>query len=409
MASFPQQADIAVVGTGIVGLACALALARTGQRVALLGPKAPLPPAGDVFDPRVYALSVASRDLLAELGVWDTLPADRLAEVRAMEIAGDGPAPGPLRMPAGHLHLSAWQGGYDCLAWIAESTELERVLRQAVQWSGVPWLADTLAGREADAGGQSVLLTAGGQRLACRLAVAADGARSPLRAAAGIAMRRRDYDTIALVMHFTAELPHQGRACQWFTGDGVLALLPMPDVAGAPQVSMVWSMPTARARALLDLPADGQAAAVPELLAQATGLRFGALAARGPLLGFPLALQTVSRLTDGAGVALVGDAAHLVHPLAGQGLNLGLGDVRALARAVAGRETYRQVNDARVLRRYERERAEPLLAMRAVTDGLQRLFGSHAPPVAWLRNAGMNAIDRLPLLKRALIDGASGR
>jgi len=400
------HADIVVVGTGIAGLAAALALARQGLRVELLGPRAPLPaPEAGRFDPRVYALSPASRGLLAGLGIWDALPAERIAGVRRMEIVGDRPAWGDR---PGRLGLSAWQAGCDHLAWIAESRELERVLRQAVQWSGIRWTTEDFVALDGARGAPGLTLrTAGGQALQARLAVAADGADSKLREAAGLAVSRSDYGATGVVVHLTAELPHQECACQWFTPDGVLALLPMPDTDEGPQVSMVWSMPRARADALLALPDHERAPALEARLAAATGGRLGALRVRSPLFGFPLTLQHCPQLAQ-RGVILLGDAAHVVHPLAGQGLNLGLGDVQALAQVLGGREPYRAVDDPRLLRRYQRARAEPLLAMRAVTDGLFHLFGSRAGPAAWLRNAGLDLVDRVPLLKRMLVNGASG-
>ena len=401
-----NHADIVVVGTGIAGLATALALARQGLAVALVGPRAPLPPLEpDRFDPRVYAISPASRQLLAELGIWDALPANRIAGVRAMEIFGDRPAWG--RHP-GRLGLSAWQAGSDYLAWIMESREIERVLRQAVQWSGIRWVAEAFTGAERgpDRSGWT-LQTAGGTTLHARLAVAADGADSRLRAAAGLTVERFDYGATGVVVHLTSALPHQECACQWFTPDGVLALLPMPDTDDGHQVSMVWSMPRSQADALLALPEEDRAATLEARLAAATRGRLGDLRVRGTMHGFPLALQRCPQLAH-EGVALVGDAAHVVHPLAGQGLNLGLGDVQALVRVLGGREPFRQVDDPRLLRGYERARAEPLLAMRTVTDGLFHLFGSQPAPVAWLRNAGLDLVDRMPLLKRMLVNGASG-
>jgi 2-polyprenyl-6-methoxyphenol hydroxylase-like FAD-dependent oxidoreductase len=170
---------------------------------------------------------------------------------------------------------------------------------------------------------------------------------------------------------------------------------------------MVWSMPRAQAQSLLSLGDAEQAAVLAERLAGVTRGQLGTLKARTPAVGFPLALQS-SRQLVAPGLALVGDAAHVVHPLAGQGLNLGLGDVQALAETLAARESFREVDDDKVLRRYQRARAEPLLAMRLMTDGLYHLFDTQAAPVAWLRNAGMNAVDRMPLLKRLLIGSASG-
>ncbi len=391
----PTSFDAVVVGTGIAGMAAALALARSGVRVSLLGPRATLPePAPDVFDPRVYALSPASQDFLTRLGAWGAIPTARIAPVEAMEVAGDGAT----------VRLAAAQAGIAQLASIVEGQALERALRTALQVFGVPWTASRFTGLTRRTDSQDLELhVEGGSRLAARLAVAADGAASPLRAAAGLAFRQRDYDATGVVVHLDAELPHHGVALQWFTPDGVLALLPLPDTADGAQVSMVWSMPRARATELLALPAAEAAQRVSAMLADVTGARLGRLVPRSGLHGFPLTLLTAPQMVS-RGIALVGDAAHVVHPLAGQGLNLGLGDAHALAQAVGGRESYRGPGDERVLRRYQRERAEPVIGMRLATDGLYHLYQA---PVGLLRFAGMSLVDRLPFAKRALIRRAS--
>jgi ubiquinone biosynthesis UbiH/UbiF/VisC/COQ6 family hydroxylase len=384
---------IIVCGAGIVGLATALALARRRQPVTVLAPAAAAPaPSADHYHPRVYALSPASQRFLAGLGIWDALPASRLMPVDAMEIHGDAD---------GQVTLNAWQAARPHLAWIVEAAEIERVLAQAVRLSGIPWMDDRCAGYQ-----RGVLLTENGARMPASLAVAADGAGSPLRTAAGLVQHSRPYDAVGLVTHLDAGLPHHGTAVQWFRDDGVLALLPLPDSSRGPQVSMVWSAPAAQARALQALPADRQAEELHRYLAMATQGRFGELRMNIGLHGFPLYVEHAQMA--GGGVALVGDAAHRVHPLAGQGLNLGLGDAESLATIVAQREPYRDAGDPRVLRRYQRARAEPVLAMRVVTDNLHRLFASRSAPAAWARNAGMRWVDALPLFKRLLIEQASG-
>ncbi|MFD4838118.1 UbiH/UbiF family hydroxylase [Achromobacter sp. NPDC058515] len=384
--------QIVVCGAGIVGLSTALALARRGQRVAVLAPRASVPAADpDHYHPRVYAISPASQRFLAELGVWDAMPASRLMPVQAMEIHGDAD---------GQVNLNAWQAALPQLAWIVESGEIERVLIQAVRMFGIPWLEDRCTGYQGGA-----VQTESGARIQAELFVGADGAASPLRTAAGLKHESVSYDDTGLVAHLDAERPHQGTAFQWFRDDGVLALLPLPDTAHGPQVSMVWSMRSEPAQALLALPPEEQAARLETLLGEAAEGRLGRLKVRSKLHGFPLTLERAQMVAPG--IALAGDAAHRLHPLAGQGLNLGLGDVEALARIVAGREPYREAGDLRVLHRYQRARAEPVLAMRLATDGLHKLFGSRATPLVWLRNAGMHWVERAPLIKRRLIAGAS--
>lgn len=384
--------SIVICGAGIVGLSSALALARKGQRVTLLAPPATVPAASpDTYHPRVYAISPSSQRFLAELGVWDAMPAARITPVQAMEIYGDAD---------GRVDLNAWQAAQSQLAWIVESGEIERVLLQAVRMFGISWLPERCVGYRPGA-----VQTAAGEWIEAELFVGADGAASPLRTAAGIPHTSVPYDDTGLVVHLDAERAHHGTAFQWFRDDGVLALLPLPDTADGPQVSMVWSMHNAQAQALQTLAPEEQSAQLEQMLAHAAQGRVGRLRMRSKLHAFALTLDQ-ARMTA-PGIALAGDAAHRVHPLAGQGLNLGLGDVEALARIVAEREPYREAGDARVLRRYQRARAESVLAMRVATDGLHRLFGARTAPLAWLRNAGMRWVDAAPLLKRYLIDGAS--
>ena len=389
-----KRESILVCGTGIVGLATALALARAGFSISLAGPAADIPAAAvDVYCPRVYALSPASRQFLESLGVWQSLDGARITAVDSMEVFGDS---------GGQVMLHAWQGMEPALAWIVEASALERILRQAVRLGGVAWHDGKIAHIE-----QGVVSTAVGQLPPADLVVGADGAASPVREAFGIGCRSHPYGDVGLVAHLTAEYPHQHAALQWFTGDSVLALLPMPDTRAGSQVSMVWSMPESDADQLRALPPATQAAAIANRLAAATGGRLGGLTPRTPLLGFPLFRDESGLVATGA--ALVGDAAHRVHPLAGQGVILGLADARALADVLAAKEAWRGVGDLRVLRRYRRLRAEALLSMRLATDGLYRLFALPGAPPAWLRNIGMQMVDRLPMVKRHLIAQASGR
>ncbi|UYO94108.1 FAD-dependent monooxygenase [Pollutimonas sp. M17] len=387
-----NKESVLVCGTGIAGLSAALGLARAGADVALLGPRAAASAAAaDIYCPRVYAISASSQAFLCGLGVWDMMDARRITPVEAMEVYGDG---------GGALHLNAWQAAQTALAWIVESSEMERVLQQAVQVFGLAWHAEKFQRLESKA-----VLTDSGRTLQPGLLVGADGARSPVREAAGISHDTRAYGDTGLVVHLTAELPHQNAALQWFTGDSILALLPLPDTADGHQVSMVWSMPDALANELMALPEAERNARLESRLAMTSGGRLGRLTVRSPLFGFPLYLEKSAMIAPG--VALVGDAAHRVHPLAGQGLNLGLADVEELLRILAAREGYRPVGDMRVLRRYRRARAEAILAMSAATDGLHRLFAAQAAPVAWARNAGMHWVDRLPFVKQLLIGAAA--
>lgn len=392
-----MKTPIVVCGTGIVGLATALALARRGQQVTLLGPRQTfVPVTPEIFHPRVYAISPASQRFLASLGVWNMLDAQRLTAVQAMEIHGDG---------AGLVNLNAWQAAIPELAWIVEAGEIERALTQAVQIFGLNWIEEKFATFSKAGDADSSLTTDRGTVMQAELFIAADGAQSPLRAAAGLPVDSKPYGITAIVAHLNCARPHQGTALQWFDDQGVLALLPMPSTQAGAQVSMVWSLKESLAQELLALPVTEQAAQLSVRLAALTAGRLGELTLRGSLHAFPLSLNQSPMI--GERIALVGDAAHRLHPLAGQGLNLGLGDVEALVSVLAEREAFRSAGDAMVLRRYRRARAEPVLAMRLVTDGLHRLFATQSPAATWLRNVGMSAVEKLPMMKRYLIAGAS--
>lgn len=385
--------QIIVCGTGIVGLAAALGLARDGQKVVLLGPdKPPEPAQPDVYFPRVYALSFESRRFLDALGVWNMLDARRVTPVESMQVYGDA---------GGHVALQAWQAVQAEMAWILESSELERVLQQAVRMFGVVWHDDRFASLQ-----NGVVLTESGRSLPASLIIGADGAKSPVRAAAGISCSSRPYHQTGLVTHLTAERAHCNAAMQWFGADGVLALLPMPDTSQGHQVSMVWSMQDKDAKALQAMPAPQRDAELQTLLLSASGGALGRLTVRSGVFGFPLFLERSDMVAPG--VALAGDAAHRVHPLAGQGLNLGLGDVAQLLSILRERPQGCAPGQLNLLRRYRRARAEPVLAMSLVTDGLHRLFASNSAPVIMARNMGMKLVDRLPFVKRSLIAGASG-
>jgi ubiquinone biosynthesis UbiH/UbiF/VisC/COQ6 family hydroxylase len=388
-----MKASIVICGAGIVGMATALGLARQGIKdIVLVGPLPKLAPMQrNVYHPRVYAISAASEQFLTELGVWSLMNQTRLTRVEAMEIKGD---------QFGALYLRAWQAARQSLTWIIESGEMERVLSQALQMYGVQWLQDSL-----ESYGQGVGQTASGQQISADLWVAADGAGSKLRQMAGLSYDQTDYDAVGVVGHLSAEYAHQATAFQWFRPEGVLGILPMPDTDDGHQVSMVWSLRTDHANTLLSMAPDRQAQELAQSLAQATRGRLGRLSLRSALNGFAITLASSHMV--GPQVALVGDAAHRVHPLAGQGLNLGLGDACALVQVICQRESYLSVADPVVLRRYRRARAQALLEMRLVTDGLKKLFDQTLPPLPWLRNAGMSLVDRLPFVKRLLIDGAS--
>lgn len=390
MTASHQTFDIAVVGGGLVGKTAALALTQAGYRTALLAqPTAPQPP-GQRFDPRVYALSASSQALLERLRVWQALDHTRLAPVFDMRVYGDAQA---------ELHFSAFQAAVPQLAWIAEASLIERALDTALRFQPqLTWLAGRAQAFDA-APGAACLTLDDGSTLEADLVIGADGAHSWVRGQIGADVTRRDYRQVGVVANFKAERPHRETAYQWFADGEILALLPLPDG----HVSLVWSAHAPHAETLLALDPAQLAAEVE----RATRTRLGALECVTPAQGFPLARQSVDRLIAPR-VALVGDAAHVIHPLEGQGMNLGLRDVAALVDTVAHREAFRDLGDTVLLRRYERARREDIQALTLATDGLQRLFALPGTPARVLRNVGMAAVGAQPFIKNWLVGAALG-
>ncbi|KVA09460.1 ubiquinone biosynthesis protein [Burkholderia latens] len=382
--------DVAVVGGGLVGKTAALALTQSGYKTALLAQPAAPRPADLAFDTRIYALSSSSQALLERLRVWQALDHGRLAPVYDMRVYGDAHA---------ELHFSAYQASVPQLAWIAESSLIETSLDAALRFQpNLTWFDARAQGFDVrdDA---AVLTLSSGHVLEADLVVGADGAHSWVRSQMGAKVDRRDYRQTGVVANFKASLPHRETAYQWFHDGEIIALLPLPDG----HVSLVWSAHTAHADELLALD-PAQLAAEVERVSHG---QVGTLECVTPAAGFPLALQTVDKLIAPR-VALVGDAAHLIHPLAGQGMNLGLRDVAALADAIANKESFRNLGDTVLLRRYERSRREDIRALMVATDGLQRLFAVPGSLAKAVRNAGMAFVGAQPLVKRWLVSAALG-
>src|SRR5260364_154497 len=385
MSDFNSIFDASVVGGGIVGKTAALALARTGLRVALLArAPAPLPANAAACDGRVYAVSGGTQRLLERLRVWQALDLARLSPMYDMRVYGDAHA---------ELHFSAFQAAVPELAWIVESSLLEGALDTALGFHPSVEILNASAQKLRVSSGVAALELEDGAPLKARLVVGADGAHSWVRAQSGIPCTQREYGQTALTAQFQAEQPHREAAYQWFRNGEIIALLPLPEN----KVSLVWSAHTPHARALRALDVPSFAAAVE----QGSERRLGALQCLSPVRGFALALCKASRLIAPR-VALVGDAAHVIHPLAGQGLNLGVRDVAALARTVAAREPFRDPGDPVLLRRYERSRRADIQLLMAATDGLYRLFSWSGAVPCGVRDAGFKLVDAMPRIKPAL-------
>jgi 2-polyprenyl-6-methoxyphenol hydroxylase-like FAD-dependent oxidoreductase len=375
-----QPFDICIRGDGIVGRTLALLLAQERLRVGLVSPIRPTtssvsPDTPRTADVRAYALNAKSRTLLESLRCWPD--AQHATEVLNMQVKGDD---------GGEVNFSATELQVPGLTWIVDVPVLEAQLAEAVRFQPQIELLD---------GPQPASLT-----------VICEGKASRTRAEFGIDFEVTPYPQSAIAARVSCEKPHGQTARQWFLQDDILAFLPLDGPQGN-SVALVWSVPDARAQALL----DASPAEFCRALEVASETCLGKLNLSSQRSVWPLQKAQASRWTGsqaGKAWALAGDAAHNVHPLAGQGLNLGLGDVAALAKILREREYWRAVGDEKLLRRYERARKAEVLTMGATMDGLQQLFSRRS--VAWqtARNWGMNGFERSGLIKQWVARQAMG-
>ncbi len=374
-----ENYDIVIVGGGLNGAALALALKDSAYRIALVE-AAPPGALSEAWDPRVYAYSPGNVDWLRQLGGWGD--AVRAEPVRAMRIHGDTGA---------RMDFDAIEAGLSELAWIAENNRLQYALWQAI---GPSSNIDGIAGRPESitwGDGMHVLALADGRHLRTSLLVAADGANSWVRQQAGIEIDTEDYHHVGIVANFETEKPHRGIAWQWFSQDGVLAYLPLP----GKRISIVWSTPTDQAPERLARAPDAFA----DDVARAGGQALGTLHCVTAPVGFPLKRRRAREWVR-PGLVLLGDAAHTVHPLAGQGVNLGFRDSRLLADMLAKGGNPGEIGR---LQAYAARRMEDVASMQTTTGGLKKLFSNPNPGLRWLRNAGLALTDETGWLKQALM------
>jgi ubiquinone biosynthesis UbiH/UbiF/VisC/COQ6 family hydroxylase len=383
--------DIVIVGSGLVGSAFALALRDSGLRLALVEVSVPQPLPDDAsWDSRIYAITPGNAAFLESLGVWQALDHSRIAPVHEMRIWGDD--------GVARLDFSAYDAGVAELAFIAESRLLQDRMWRDLQCQEnlkiiCPAQCESIAWNEAGA----ELRLRDGTALTANLIVGADGANSWVRAQAGIEASPKPYKQMGVVANFATELAHGGIARQWFRRDGVLAWLPLP----GKRISMVWSTWDDQARGLTAMPEDELCAAV----AEAGGNALGELLLLTPAAAFPLRLLRLDTLVK-PGLALIGDAAHNVHPLAGQGVNLGFKDAQILAQVLRAWGAQANCGDHLLLRRYERARREDILAMQEVTGGLQKLFNNTDPLLGAVRNLGLRLTNTQGWIKNRLMQQA---
>jgi ubiquinone biosynthesis UbiH/UbiF/VisC/COQ6 family hydroxylase len=399
-----SRSDVCIVGNGAIAKTAALGLSQAGHSVTLLVP----PARGDQdeaassagsekpWDVRVYALNHTAQQLLASLKVWGALDMARIAPVDAMDVQGDGEK-------GGHLGFDAFGAHAGTLAWIVEDSNLNAALDAALRFAQNVNVVTGRALRLTCSPSGAAVQLEDGKTLEAQLVVGADGRESWVRGQCDIGIDYRSYHQSAIVANFSCEKPHHNIAYQWFTcKEGIIALLPLP----GNKVSLVWSAPETLADTIMD-------ESLGELAIRLGEYADGKLGLLKPLQpeavkALPLALVRPHAVTA-PHVVLIGDAAHVVHPLAGHGMNLGFGDIVDLLKVINDREAHHGIGDERVLARYARTRKEEVLLMQFATDGLERLFGANLEPVRVVRNLGLNLLDKLPLVKRRLIAHAMGR
>ncbi|WEF24408.1 UbiH/UbiF/VisC/COQ6 family ubiquinone biosynthesis hydroxylase [Paracoccus sp. S3-43] len=387
--------DILIAGGGLNGPVLALALAQAGLRVAVVDPRPADVRAGDNFDGRAYALAVASQRLLKALGLWGGLGADSqpILQVKASQgRPGEGAAPF-------FLHFDSAEIEEGPVGHMLEDRFLYRALLAAMRdrVRHLPGLSVT--DHQPAPGGVSATLS-DGRQMRARLLVGADGRGSGVAARAGIGRRGWDYGQTALVAAIAHERPHHGIAQQYFMAHGPLAILPLP----GDRSSVVWSERHAEARAIAALPDD----AFMDVLRPRFGDYLGRIELAGARFTYPLSLTLADRYVADR-VALVGDAAHGVHPVAGQGLNLGLRDVAALAEVlVDAARRGEDIGSGLVLERYQGWRRFDGTALALGMDGVNRLFASGNPILAAARGLGMGVVSAVPALRRGFMRQAAG-
>lgn len=389
-----QDYDIIIVGAGMVGATLACALGQQGFRIGLVEAREPnFNWPADSVDQRVSAITCASQKILESVGAWPVMREQRISPYREMRVWD---ATG-----TGAIHFDSAELGTPLLGHIVENRVTLFALHQQLQaLDNVSLLAPMrIAQLDINADRAQVELD-NGKKLTASLVVAADGSRSKLRELVGIETSGWDYQQHGVVAHIVTSQSHQETAWQRFMPDGPLAFLPLSDGTS----SIVWTTTPEHAEKLL---AMGEANFLDELQ-KAFGDKLGRMLKCGPRAAFPLRMQHAEKYTLPR-FALLGDAAHTVHPLAGQGVNLGFADAASLAEVlVDARNKKQDIGSHKILRRYERWRKGENLTMLSTMDGFKRLFGSTQPIMKWLRNTGLQLTNRTRPLKNMIMRQAMG-
>lgn len=383
--------DVVIIGGGMIGATAACALGQQGMSVTIVEAREPEHfEAHADYDLRVSAVSPGSEMILRAIGAWDMIEATRVCPYRQMHVWDAG--------GSGEIHFDCVDVNEPRLGYIVENRVIQRALIECMsRIDEVTWRCpDALIRFEVSDDAVAIELNSD-EWIRARLLVGADGLQSRVRELAGIAFNKRDYDQCALVATVATELPHAHTAWQRFLPEGVLAFLPLPDG----RCSIVWSTDEERAR-FLRMMNDSTFC---DALAEAFGYKLGRITRCGARAMFPLRGGQAEPYVL-PGVALIGDAAHSVHPLAGMGANLGFMDAVMLAEVLG--EARRDIGSLCVLRRYERARRGDNVAMMLAMEGFKLLFGRQAPPVRWLRNRGLNLTDAVTPVKQQILRRAMG-
>lgn len=383
--------EIVIIGGGITGLASALSLSQCGLSVALISPEQNTPNQKS-FDARIYALSQSSVQLLKNLRIWDAMDLSRICPISDMRIMGDETHNTKYQ---GILNFNAYSAHQTELAWIVEQNNVQSSLYKAIQFTPNITVFNTTASSLNINHKEVQVVTKDNQIIHAELLIGCDGSQSWTRSALSIDKNIFDYKQSGVITNFSSTLAHKNRAHQWFFSDGsILALLPLPKQ----QVSMVYSCATDTANELLNLSPEALSQHITEL----SHHTFGELTANSTPQAFPLRRMRAHNFISQRAV-LLGDAAHTIHPMSGQGLNLGLQDISCLQRLISQRKPHQTIYEPRILRQYERQRLTETAKMQAVTHTLSRTFSNTTPFVRTIRNMGMNLLDINQPLKRWLI------
>ena len=406
MSNSSIKVDVTIVGAGLVGLAAAVAFSKAGYDVVLVDEQMDSPQLqkNDAdWDQRIYAISPRNAQWLSDLGAWPLLDSHRVGAMQAMEIWGDD--------TSAPLYLSADEVNADELAFVVEESALKQALMQQVQTCGLRTLFGNQCVRLNAQPGHSTLYLENQHVIECSLLIAADGANSWVRRQLAIGIEQKPYHQTAIVANFETEKSHANIARQWFRQDkftadhaaaddgvhcGILAWLPLP----GNKVSIVWSAPEQYADYLLALDAE----AFTDQVTQSGNSLLGRMTMLGKPAAFPLILKKAEMMVQDS-VVLVGDAAHRIHPMAGQGVNLGFRDVIDLIKTVSHKNPYQPINDKGLLKRYARIRKVDMFNMLTLTNGLYHLFESENTLVRKVRNWGLSATNQQSV-KKMLVKNA---